>query len=95
MKKSAAESYCILREATCEGWFKNNNFQVKDKERPGQLKKFYDQQLQAFLNEDACQTRKQLAELLNVAQQTISDCLQTMGKILKEGKWMLHQLNKR
>jgi len=68
---------------------------VKDKKPPGQPKKFEDQQLQALLDEDACQTQKQLAERLNVAQQTISDRLQAMGKILKEGKWVSHQLNER
>nr|KAF6341432.1 hypothetical protein mMyoMyo1_011863 [Myotis myotis] len=75
--------------------FKSDDFDVKDKERPGQLKKFEDQQLQALLDEDVCQTENQLAERLNVAQQTISDCLQAMGKILKEGKWVSHQLNER
>nr|KAF6369023.1 hypothetical protein mMyoMyo1_010429 [Myotis myotis] len=107
LKKSAAESYCIPREAygeyassqdTCERWFKcfkSVGFDVKDKERPGQPKKFENQQLQALLDEDGCQTQKQLAERLNVAQQTISDHLQAMGKILKEGKWVPHQQNER
>ena len=92
LKKSAAESYHIFREAygehapyqhTCEHWFKcfkGDDFYVKDKERPGQLKKFEDQQLQALLDEDACQTQKQLAERLDVAQQTISNCLQAMER---------------
>ncbi len=106
LKKSAAESYHILQEAyvehapsqdTCEHCFKcfkGDYFDVKDKERPGQLKKFEDQQLQALLDEDACQPQKQLAERLNAAQQTISNYLQAIGKILKEGKWVPHQLNK-
>ena len=68
---------------------------MKDKERPGQPKKFEDQQFQALLDEDACQMQKQLAARLNVAQQTISDHLKAMGRILKEGKWLPHQLNKR
>nr|KAF6392649.1 hypothetical protein mPipKuh1_007835 [Pipistrellus kuhlii] len=66
---------------------------LKDKEL-GQTKKFEDQQLQALLDEDACQTQNQLAERLNVAQQTISNHLQAMGKILKEGKWLPDQLNR-
>nr|KAF6341453.1 hypothetical protein mMyoMyo1_011884 [Myotis myotis] len=106
LKKSAAESYRTLREAygehappqdPCERWFKrfrSGAFNVKDKGRPGQPEKSEDQQLQA-LDEDACQTQKQLAERLNVAQQTISDRLQAMGKVLKEGKWVPHQLNER
>nr|KAF6360078.1 hypothetical protein mMyoMyo1_011036 [Myotis myotis] len=107
LKKSAAESYRILQEAcgkhapsqdTCERWFKcfkSEDFDVKDKERTGQPKKFEDQQLQALLDEDACQTQKQLAERLNLAQQTISDHLQATGKILKEGKWVPHKVNER
>lgn len=51
LKKSAAETYRILLEAygddapsstTCKEWFqrfKNGDFDVKDKERPGQPKK--------------------------------------------------------
>uniref|UniRef100_G1Q736 Mos1 transposase HTH domain-containing protein n=1 Tax=Myotis lucifugus TaxID=59463 RepID=G1Q736_MYOLU len=83
---------------TCERWFKlfkSDDFDVKNKECPSQPKKFEDQQLQALLDEDVCQTQNQLAERLNVAQQTISNCLQAMGKILKEGKWVPHQLNER
>ena len=68
---------------------------MKNKGCPGQPKKFEDQQLQVLLDEYACQTQKQLAERLNVAQQTISDHLQAIEKILKEGKWMPHLLNKR
>nr|KAF6387337.1 hypothetical protein mMyoMyo1_007846 [Myotis myotis] len=106
-EESAAESYRILREDygehapsqnTCEHWFKcfkGDDFDVKDKEHPGQLKKFEVQELQALSDEDACQTQKQLAERVNNAQQTISDRLQAMGKILKEGKSVPHQLNER
>ena len=42
-----------------------------------------------------CQTQKQFAERLDFAQQTIFDPLQAMGNILKEGKWVSHQLNER
>ena len=91
LKKSAVENYHILREAygehapsqdTCERWFKHFksvDFDVKNKQDPGQPKKFEHQQLQALLDEDACQTQKQLAERLNVAQPTISNHLQAMG----------------
>ncbi|XP_059544812.1 ecotropic viral integration site 5 protein homolog isoform X2 [Myotis daubentonii] len=71
-EKSAVESYRILQEAygehapsqdTCERWFKCfkcDDFDVKDKEHPGQPKKFEDQQLQTLLDEDACQTQNNL-----------------------------------
>jgi len=94
LKKSTAESYRIQQEAygehaptqdMCERWFKrfkNGDFDVKDKERPGQPKKIKDQ-LQALLEADACQIQKQLTERLNVAQQTINDRLQAMKKKMK------------
>ncbi|GBP36373.1 Mariner Mos1 transposase [Eumeta japonica] len=36
-----------------------------------------------------------MADMLNVAQQTISDRLKAMGKIQKCGKWVPHELNER
>lgn len=59
---------------------------MKGNESSVQPKIFEDQQLQALLDEEACHTQKQLVEILNVAQQTISDRLQAMGKISTEGK---------
>lgn len=54
--------------------FKSDNFDLKDKERAQvNRKKFKDAELQALLNEDAAQTQKQLAEKLNVGEQSISD----------------------
>lgn len=107
LKKSAAESYRILQgvygehcpsQNTCERWFnrfKIGDFDVSDKERPGQPKKFEDCELQELLDEDPCQTQKQLAERLKVTQAAISKRLHTMGKILKAGKWVPHNLNDR
>lgn len=67
MKKSAAESHRILvdvygehalAEQTCRKWFarfKNGNFHLEDKERPGQPKKFEDEDLVTLLDEDRVQ----------------------------------------
>ena len=71
MKKTAAESYRLLREAygehapskdICERWFrgfKNGNFKVADKEMNNEKppKKFEDVELQALLDEDDSQTQ--------------------------------------
>lgn len=107
LKKSAAEAERMLGEAygslapsntTCKEWyrrFKSGDFDLTDKERPGQPKKFEDPELQALLDEDPRQTQKMLAEQLGVAQQTISDRLKAMGKIRKEGKWVPHKLTDR
>ena len=107
LKETAAKTYRTLKEVygshapsqdTCERWFKRfkeNGFDLKDKVRPGQPKIFEDQQLQDLLDDDPSQSQKQLAETLQVAQQTISYRLKAMGKIMKEGKWVPHLLNDR
>lgn len=72
-----------LNEFTCRFWFrifKSGNFNVNDAERPGQPKKFEDDELQALLDEDTAQTLKELAEA-----STISDRLHAMRKLQKEG----------
>lgn len=73
LKKNAAESYRLLAEAygehapsktTCERWFqrfKSGDFDLEDKERPGQSKKFEDTELQALLDENSCRTQQELA----------------------------------
>ena len=69
---------------TCERWFqrfKSDDFNVIDKERENQPKKFEDDELQALLDEDNTQTQQMMAEQLNVTRQAISDRLRAMGKI--------------
>lgn len=63
-KKNASESRRILVQTygdnvptqdACVRWFrrfKSGDFDLKDKERPGQPKKFEDTELQALLDED-------------------------------------------
>lgn len=105
LKKNAAESYRLLVEAygehapsqdTCERWFarfRSGDFDVKDKERPGQPKKFKDEELQALLDENSCLTQKELALELGVERRTIGYRLHAMGLIRKLGKWVPHTLN--
>ena len=70
MKKSAAESHRILvevygehalAERTCQRWFARfkSDFGLEDEERPGQPKKFKDEELEALLDEDCCQTQEE------------------------------------
>ena len=106
-KKKAVESHRVLVETygehapsirTCETWFrqfKRGDFNVKDSARCGRPKKCDDEQLQALLDDDPTQTQQQLAEALNVSQETISRRLRAMGKINKIGKWVPHELNER
>ena len=83
MKKTAAKSHRILvevygehalAERTCEKWFarfKSGDFGLEDEERAGQPKKFEDEELEALLDEDCCQTQEKLAKSLGVTQAAI------------------------
>ena len=104
-KKTAAEAHRLLLDtygdqapsrSSCFNWFQrfqSGDFDLKDKERPGQPKKFEDAELQALLDENAVQTQKELALELNVDRATISRHLHAMGKTRKLGRWVPHQLN--
>jgi len=84
LKKSAAEAHRLLvetcddtalSERNCREWFqkfKNGEFDVEDKERNGRPKMYEDAELEALLDEDSCQTQKELALTLGMTQQTIS-----------------------
>ena len=76
MKKTAAESHRILvevssehalAERTCQKWFarfKSGDFGLEDELRPGQPKKFEDEELEALLDEDCFRTQEEHAESL-------------------------------
>ena len=78
MKKTATESHRILVEVygehalaewKCQKWFarfKSVDFGLKDEERPRQPKQFEDEELEALLDEDCCQTQEELAESLGI-----------------------------
>ena len=63
----------------------NGEFDVKDKERSGRSKVYEDAELEALLDEDSCQTQKELALTLKVTKQTISYHLKLLGMIQKQG----------
>lgn len=101
-KKNAAqarqmivETYgeCCISERTCREWFhkfKNGEYDVEDKERPGPVKKFEDADLETLLDEDSCRTQQELANLLGVTQQAVSHRLKCLGMIQKLGIWVPH-----
>ena len=107
MKKSAAESHRILvevygqhalAERTCQKWFarfKSGDFSLEDEERPGQPRKFEDEELEALLDEDRCQTQEELTESLGVTQAAISKRLKAARYIYKQGNWVSHELKPR
>jgi len=49
--------------------------------------------LQALLNENSAQMLEELTEALN-GKLTVSDCVHTIGKIKKEGKWIPFESSK-
>ncbi|KAG5307816.1 MOS1T transposase, partial [Pseudoatta argentina] len=83
--KSAAEAHRILvqtygdnalSDTTCRDWFrrfKNNDFQLEDKERSGAPKKFQDKELEQLLDEDPSQTLPELGKILQVDESTVSN----------------------
>ncbi|GFX81766.1 mariner Mos1 transposase [Trichonephila clavipes] len=79
----------------CFEKFQNGDFNVRNEERGRPAKKFEDAELQSLLDEDDGQTQEQLAAQLNVDQSTVSRHLKAMGKIIKVGRWVLHELTDR
>ncbi|GFW91097.1 mariner Mos1 transposase [Trichonephila clavipes] len=105
LKKNAAESHQMLAEAYGGNalsrahnyrWFEkfqNGDFDGKNEERGRPAKKFEDAEFQALLDECVGQTKAHhLAEQLNVDQSTVSRRLKAMGKIIKVGRWVPHEL---
>ena len=68
---------------------------MEDKERPGQPKKFEDEELKALLDGDSCQTQHELAESLGVDRSSISKRLHDLGMILKQGNWVPYEFRPR
>lgn len=100
LKKNASEAHRLVSEAypeycpdvrMCQKWFarfKSGDFDIEDKERPGQPKKFDDEELEALIEQNASQTIQDLADSLNVTHAAVSKRLKTLGKIQKHGKWV-------
>ena len=104
IKKTATEVHRLLSEVyddetpskrTCRIWFqhRNGDFDVRDKERPGQPKKFEDVELQKLFDENPAQTLLELSKALNVTLKAVSKRLYAMGKIHKKGRWLPHELS--
>ena len=86
------EAYgAALSERSCREWFqKFKNGQFEDKERSTRPKVYAE--LEALLDEDSCQTQKELALTLRVTQQTILYRLKSLGMIQKQGNWVSYEL---
>ncbi|KAG5324276.1 MOS1T transposase, partial [Pseudoatta argentina] len=105
--KSAAEAHRILvqtygdnalSDTTCRDWFrrfKNNDFELEDKERCGAPKKFEDKELEQLLDEDPSQTLSELGKILQVDESTVSKRLKGLGMIQKQGHWVPRALKEK
>ena len=106
-KKTAAESHRLLVETygehalfktQCFEWFnlfKNDYYDIKDKERTGQPKRFEDElekELEALLDQDSSQMQEKLTELLEVDCSTVDKRLSALGMIQKQSNWMPYKL---
>ena len=92
-EKTAAESHRILMqiygehalvEQMCQKWFirfKSGDFGFLEEKRPGQPKKFKDEELEALPDEDCFRTQEELAESSGVTQGAISKCSEAAGYI--------------
>jgi len=106
LKKSVAEAHRLLVEAygdtalserSCREFqkFKNDEFDVEDKEHSGRPKVYEDAELEALLDENSCQMQKEIALTLGETQQIISYCLKSLGMIQKQENWVPYELKPR
>ena len=107
VKKNAAQSlretYGVRAQSQdmCERWirrFKSGDFDTRQEGRQGTwkiVKTFEYVELQSLVDKNDSQTQKQLAEQLDVSQQTVSNRLLEMGKIQNIVRWVPHDLNDR
>jgi len=75
--------------------FKNDDFDIEDKEHGKPPKKFEDAELEESLAEDCCQTQSQLAATLNVDRSTVAKRLRAIGMVQKASNWVPHELKDR
>lgn len=104
LKKCAAESHRMLSEAygkhalsetCCRDWFRRfklGDFDLQDKQRSGQPKRFSDEDLKKMVTKDQSKTIEKMSEEINGSKSTISRRLKAMGYKQKLNKWLPHQL---
>lgn len=95
--KAAYGDNSIARQ-TVTKWFlrfRSGDYSLEDRGRPGQLKKFEDDELLALIQQDPTQSQESLARALNVTQATISKRIVDLGLAYQTGKWMEYDMNLR
>ena len=83
---SALEKGAVMHK-TCKKWFqrfRDSDFDLSNRERPDQPKKFEDKVLNQLMEENPTQMEKELAQAFRVTQQAISHGLHRLGRIQKQ-----------
>lgn len=105
LKKNASEATEMICSAlgesaitykTCKKWyqrFRSGDFDLSDRERSGQPRKFEDEELEQLLCENSAQTQHELAMQLGVSQKAISHRLNKERLIKKRNQLILHKLS--
>ena len=75
--------------------FKDGDFDVDDRLREVRPKTFEDDELEAFLDKDPCQTQEELASAWGVTRQANSKRLHALGTIQKQGTLVPYDLKPR
>jgi len=91
----AAYGENAVSHTICKRWyekFRQGDFSLEDEPRAGYPQTIETDELQTLLNINSAQ--KKLAEQLGVTQQAISVRLHKMGKVQKEGTWVLHKFRR-
>lgn len=85
----------VVSERTTRDWFKRfkeGDADFQDKPRSGRPSTFDDERLLQLLNADPRRTTRELAEDFGCHHSTIHDHLHALGKIVKQGMWVPHDL---
>ncbi|XP_053206260.1 histone-lysine N-methyltransferase SETMAR-like [Panonychus citri] len=85
----------VLSERQCQRWFqkfKNGHFEVNDSPGRGRKLTLDIELLGQKISENPRQTTRELATILNCAQQTIVNGLKRLGLTCKRGTWVPHEL---
>lgn len=86
----------IVSNRKCQRWFKKfrgGNLSLKDEDGRGRVSNLDEEELETILLRNPRATQQELATTLGCSQKTISNHLRSLGKVMKLGKWIPHDLS--
>ena len=102
--KATAEKICsvygegLITNRAVRNWFikfRSGDTTLKDEPRAGRPSDFDDNLLKAILEQNPCQSTRDIAERLNTSRSTVNRHLEKLGKVRKLGVWVPHNLSER